>query len=253
MTAIEATTNQLIELRLTGMRDTYATRLRQAREGDLTYEDFFALVLQDEVDFRKSARIRRLLKRAAFRQAASMEEFDLRADRGLDKKQLKDLATNRYLEDGINVLILGPTGVGKTFLASALGTAACRNGYSTQFYRMNALIEHLTLARAKGVYLNLIKRLASCELLILDDFGIKPLTPQQYQDFYDVIDERGEEKTTVVTSQVPVENWSEIIPDSVTCEAVSDRLTATATQLIMSGPSYRGKKARGEEKILDTK
>ena len=119
--------------------------------------------------------------------------------------------------------------------------------------RMNSLIEQLTLARAKGTYLNLIKRLASCELIILDDFGIKPLSPQQYQDFYDVIDERGEEKTTIITSQVPVENWPEIIPDPVTCEAVSDRLSSIATKLVMSGPSYRGKKSRKEEKTLDTK
>lgn len=253
MTAIEATSNQLIELRLGGMRETYATRLRQARENDLTYEDFFSLIIQDEVDYRKSARIKRLLKRAAFRQSASLEEFDHRSDRGLEKRLLKDLATNRYINDGINILILGPTGAGKTYLASALGNSACRNGYSTQFYRMNALIEQLTLARAKGMYLNLLKRLASCDLLILDDFGIKPLNPQQYQDFYDVIDERGEEKTTIITSQVPVENWAEIIPDPVTCEAVSDRLSSIATKLIMSGVSYRSKKSLREEKKLDTK
>lgn len=253
MSAVEVTTNQLIELRLTGMRETYIARLRQAREGDLAYEDFFSLVLQDEVDFRKSARIKRLLQRAAFRQSASLEEFDHRSERGIEKKQLNELATNRYIEDGTNILILGPTGAGKTYLATALGNAACRNGYSTQFFRMNSLIEQMTLSRAKGTYLNLLKRLASCDLIILDDFGIKPLNPQQYQDFYDVIDERGEDKTTIITSQVPVENWSEIITDPVTCEAVSDRLSSIATKIIMVGMSYRAKKKGKTESNLDRK
>lgn len=254
MSTVEATTNQLVELRLTGMRETLTTRFRQARESDLSYEDFLSLILQDEVDYRKSARIKRLLKRAAFRQAASLEAFDQQSDRGISKKQLNELATNRYIDEGINILILGPTGIGKTYLATALGGAACRNGFTTQFYRMNALIEQLTLARAKGVYLNLLKRLSSCELLILDDFGIKPLTPQQYQDFYDVIDERGEDKATIITSQVPIENWSEIIPDPVTCEAVTDRLCAVATKLIMQGEtSYRTKRNRKKDTNVDKK
>ena len=212
MTSPEVLTHQMIELRLTGMRETYLTRNKQAREEDLTREDFFGLLLQDELEYRKSARIKRLLKRASFRQPASLEDLDVKLDRGLDKRQLKELATCHFLEDGINILIMGPTGVGKTYLATAIGNAACRRGYSTIFFRMNALIEQMLLARAKGTYLNLLKRLAACDLLIIDDLGIKPLEPQHYQDFYDVIDERGEEKSTIVTTQLPVENWSDDLP-----------------------------------------
>lgn len=251
MTAVEAMTNQMIELRLTGMRECIAARFKQAREADLGYEEFFSLLLQDEVQFRRGARIKRLIKRASFRHAASLEEFDQAEGRGLDKKHLRDLATNRYVEDGINLLILGPTGVGKTYLATALGNAACRSGYTTLFFRMNSLIEQLTLARAKGTYLNLLKRLSSCDLLILDDFGIKPLDAQHYQDFYDVIDERGEDKSTVMTSQLPVENWSEVIADQISCEAVSDRIASTAIRLVMQGASYRPKRKRNSEKNLD--
>ena len=144
--------------------------------------------------------------------------------------------------DGTNVIIEGPTGVGKTYLASALGHAACRQGYSTLFYRMNALIEQTTLARAKGTYLNLVKRLAGADLLILDDFGIKPLAPQQYQDLYDILDERSEGKATVVTTQLPAENWSEVIDDAVTCEAITDRLASRAVIIQMKGTSYRKKR-----------
>jgi DNA replication protein DnaC len=246
VTAPEVAINQMIELKLTGMRETYPLRAKQAREQDLTREDFFGLLLQDEVEFRQSARLKRLLRRAAFRCPASLEEIDLKLDRGLDKKQVRELATCRFLDDGINILILGPTGVGKTYLATAIGNAACRMGYVTLFYRMNTLIEQLTLARAKGTYLNLIKRLAACDLLVLDDLGIKPLEPQHFQDLYDVIDERGEDRSTIVTSQLPVENWSEIIADPVTCEAITDRMTSVAIRLVMQGASYRPKRQRNQ-------
>lgn len=252
MTPPEVVTHQMITLKLTGMRETYLVRAKQAREGDLTCEDFLGLMLQDELEFRRGSRIKRLLKRASFRQPASLEDLDLKLDRGLDKRQIKDIATCRFLDDGINILILGPTGVGKTHLASAIGNAACRQGHSTLFYRMNILVEQLLLARAKGTYLNLLKRLAACDLLILDDLGIKPLEPQHYQDLYDVIDERGEEKSTIVTSQLPIENWSEVIADPVTCEAITDRLSSVSIKLVMQGSSYRPKRTSRKGSQLDS-
>lgn len=251
MPAFETLTHQMIELKLTGMRETYALRARQAREDSLTCDDFFGLMLQDEQEYRHGTRIKRLLRRAAFRCPAALEEIDFMKDRGLDKKQIKELATCRFIDDGINILILGPTGVGKTHLASAVGNAACRRGHSTLFFRMNSLIEQMMLARAKATYLNLLKRLAVVDLLILDDFGIKPLEPQQYQDLYDVIDERGEDKSTIITSQVPATNWNEIISDPVTCEAISDRLTSTSIQLVMKGASYRVTRRVRKQATLD--
>ncbi len=242
MTLPETISYQMASLRLAGMRDTYELRAKQAREQSLSCEDFLGLLIQDEVEFRQSAKIKRLLKTAALRCSSTLEEIDTRTDRGIDKKLLRELATCRFIDDGLNILILGPTGVGKTHTASAIGNAACRQGYTTLFYRMNTLIEQLMLARAKGTYLNLIKKLASSDLLILDDFGIKPLEPQHYQDLYDVVDERGEEKSTIITSQLPVENWNEVINDPVTCEAITDRLSSMAIRMIMKGSSYRSKK-----------
>lgn len=116
---------------------------------------------------------------------------------------------------------------------------------------MNTLIEQLVLARAKGTYLNLLKRIAGCDLLILDDFGIKPLEPQHYQDLYDVIDERGEDKSTILTSQVPVENWNEIISDALTCEAITYRLSSMSIRMVMKGASYRSKRQTKKEAQLD--
>ena len=214
----QSTETLLMDLKLQGMRGSLSQRLKQSAEADLGYEDFLSLLLQDELDYRRNARIQRLLKAATLRQAASLESLDLPTQRGLDKKQLADLGGGRFIREGLNILILGPTGVSKTFLASAVGNAACRAGHSTLFCRMNTLIEQTILARAKGTYLNLIRRLTTPDLLILDDFGIKPLLPQHYQDLYDILDERGEGKSTIVTSQLPVANWSEVIDDPVSCK-----------------------------------
>lgn len=234
--------NHLFELRMPGIRQNLEVRLQQARKNNLPYEELLSLIFQDESDYRRSAKIERLIKRAAFRQAASLESIDFQQSRGLDKKQISDFQTCRYIDSGLNIIIMGPTGVGKTYLATALGNAACRKGKSVLFFRMNSLVEQMHLSRAKGLYLNFLKRMARCDLLILDDFGIKKLDPNEYQDLFDVIDERGEEKSTVVTTQLPVPNWSEVIDDPVTCEALTDRLSASAITLVMKGDSYRKKR-----------
>lgn len=255
MTMINLTEQQLIELRLDGMRAALARRLKQAQDDGLGFEDFLGLLLEDELECRKNKRLVRLLKVAAFKQSASLEALDLAVPRGIDKREIKDLATCRFVRDGQRVIITGPTGAGKSYLASALGNAACRNGHATLYFRMNALIEQLGLARAKGTYLNMVKRLAGCDLLILDDFGIKPLTPQQYQDLYDILDERGDDRSTVVTTQVPTDNWNEVINDPVCCEAITDRLVSRSKQLKLSlprGKSCRGQKLSKMEDTLDT-
>lgn len=234
----------LDELNLGGIRDGLTQRLKEAREEQLGYEDFLNLCLHDETQYRRNARIARLLRNAALRSGASLESLDFVTSRGLDKKLIHELESGRFLEDGLNVLIMGPTGVGKSYLATALGNAACRKGKVTYFYRMNALTEKLLMARAAGTYLNLIKKLAAADLIILDDFGIKPLTPQQFQDLYDLLDERTESKACVITSQLPVENWSEVISDPVVCEAITDRIVSRAIKIVMKGDSYRKKKAR---------
>ncbi|MFP5519677.1 MAG: ATP-binding protein, partial [Bdellovibrionia bacterium] len=153
--------------------------------------------------------------------------------------------------DGTNVLIFGATGVGKTFLATAIGNHVCRCGRTVMFMKMNLLLEKLALARAEGSYLNLLKRISATDLLIVDDFGIKALTEQQFQDFYDVLGERESGKSTIVTTQLPAENWNEVIQDALVCEAISDRLTAQAIKLNVKGPSKRGerKKSLTDEEV----
>lgn len=251
MAVSESIHSQLVELRLHGMRTTLDTRLKGAKKDGLCHEDFFGLMVQDEVDERRSTKIKRLVRRAAFRQPAALEQFDTTIDRGVDKRTLNELSSCRFIDDALNIIVMGQTGVGKTYLATAIGNTACRLGYSTLFYRMNALIEQLTLARAKGTYLNLLKRLSSCDLLILDDFGIKPLEPQHYQDLYDVIDERGEEKALILTSQVPPEAWNDVINDPVSCEAITDRISTAAIKIVMHGSTQRAQKRSRTAKDID--
>lgn len=247
MEVLQVTDNLLAGLRFHGIRAGLSVRLKQAQSEQASYEQFLNLILHDEKTYRDTEKVRRLLSRAAFKQAASLEAIDYSGKRGLDKKLVSDLATGRFLSEGTNLIVSGPTGVGKSFFATAIGNNMCRLGKTVGFYRMNALVEKIHLERAKGTYLNFIKRISAFELLILDDFGIKPLEPQDYQDLYDIIDERGDEKSLILTTQLPPENWAEVISDPVTCEAITDRVMAQSLTVVMKGESYRKRRKKNSK------
>jgi DNA replication protein DnaC len=244
MQSLNQTDQYLMELSLKGVRENLNRRINEAMDSDLGYEDFMNLVLFDEVQYRQNARRTRLLKAAGFRSQASLEGVTYEKVRNFDKKQIQEIAKLRFLDDGINILIFGATGVGKTYLATAIGNHVCRCGKSVMFMKMNLLLERLALARAEGNYLNFLKKINAADLLIVDDFGIKALTEQQFQDFYDVLGERESGKSTILTTQLPAENWSEVVQDPLVCEAISDRLTAQAIKLTVKGPSKRGEKKK---------
>lgn len=246
---VQQTEQLLCDLKLIGIQETFGERLKQSQKSELGYEEFLNLILEDEKRHRQNEKIKRLLKRATFKQQASLEAFETMPSRGVDKKLLSDLSILRFIQNGQNILISGPTGVGKSFLASAIGHHACKNGFVVNYFRMNTLIEKFILERAKANYLNFIKKTVTSSILILDDFGIKPLGPQQYQDLYDVIDERGEEKSLIITTQVPPENWSEIIDDPVTCEAITDRVLSNCIKIKMKGESFRQKRGSTTRKV----
>ncbi|MBI4224434.1 MAG: ATP-binding protein [Deltaproteobacteria bacterium] len=241
MTILNTNDQYLVELKLQGVRDSLAHRLKAAQDQNLGYEEFLGLCLFDELEYRRGSRVKRLIYNASFRSMATPEGVDFGAARNLDKKQIADLATSRFVNDGHNLLIIGPTGVGKSYLATAVAMAACRNRRSTMFFRMNNLIEKLALVRAAGTYLNFLKKLGNVDLVVLDDFGIKPLQPHQYQDLYDILEERMETKSTIVTTQLPEENWSEVIDDPVTCEAITRRIVEKAIRIELKGKPYAKK------------
>lgn len=249
MEVVQITENLLNHLRLFGMRSGYLQRVKQAGSDQMGYEEFLNLALHDEKDYRHNAKIKRLLQRAAFKQSASLEAIDYGPTRGLSKKIVNDLAVGRFAEEGNNIIISGPTGVGKSYLANAIGNNLCRLGKSVCFYRMNSLVEKIHLERAKGSYLNLVKKICTFDLLILDDFGIKPLEAQEYQDLYDILDERGDQRSVVITTQLPPENWNEVIADPVTCEAITDRIISQSLSIKMKGESYR--KNRKTQQVID--
>lgn len=241
MTTLNTNENYLIELRLNGIRNNLSKRLKDSQEEKLGYEEFLGLCLFDEMEHRRHSAVKRLISNATFKSQATPEGLDFAASRSLDKKQVAELSTSRFVDDGHNLLIVGPTGVGKSYLATAIALAACRNKRSTLFFRMNHLIEKLSLVRAAGTYLNFLKKVASADLVVLDDFGLKPLIPQQYQDLYDILDERIESKSTIVTTQLPEQNWSEVIDDPVTCEAITRRIVEKAIRLELKGKPYARK------------
>lgn len=244
MTTLNTNENYLVELKLHGIRNNLGKRLKDGQDERLANEEFLGLCLFDEIEHRRNAKVQRLVYNATFRSTATPEGIDFAASRNLDKKQVAELSTSRFIEEGHNLLIVGPTGVGKSYLATAIAMAACRNRHSTLFFRMNTLIEKLALVRASGNYLNFLKRLSTVDLVVLDDFGLKPLPPQQYQDLYDILDERIETKSTIVTTQLPEQNWGEVIDDPVTCEAITRRIVEKAIRLELKGKPY-AKKGKG--------
>jgi len=246
---IEQTKQTMNQLKFYGMAETLDLRLHEASTQNWGHEEFLSALMTDEKLDRDNRATKRRLKAAHFRQEASLDKIDTTAKRNLNKTQIQNLRSLPFLKTPRNVLLLGPTGVGKTYLASALGNEACRQGYSCLFFGLNFLIEKIHLARAEGTFLRLRDRLIKTDLLILDDLGLKALPPEMIQDLYDLLEERYQNKSTLITSQLPLTNWKEVIDDPVALEAIVDRLIHGCLKLELKGESYR--KKRGQKKNID--
>jgi DNA replication protein DnaC len=168
------------------------------------------IILFDEVQYRKNQRRLKLLKSAGFKSQASLEGVTYEKIRNFDKKLIQEIASLRFIDESQNIVIFGATGVGKTYLATAIGNHTCRSGRPVLFFKMNILFEKIALARAEATYLYFLKKIHAAALLIIDDFGLRPLTDQQFQDLYDVLSERESEKSTILTTQLPSENWNDL-------------------------------------------
>jgi DNA replication protein DnaC len=243
---IEPTLDRLHELGLTGMAQALAEQMAVPDVQSLSFEDRLALLLERETSERDNRRLRRLLQLAKLRLDASFEDIDFRSPRGLDKSLVLRLAGCEWIRQHQVVLITGATGTGKSYLACALAQAACRHGLSTRYFRLSRLLDELTLAKADGSYPKFLDRLLRTQLLALDDYGMAPLNDAQRRDLLEILDDRYGRRATLVTSQLPLEHWHDVIGDPTFGDAILDRLVHHAHRITLKGPSMRKKKPASE-------
>jgi DNA replication protein DnaC len=233
------TYERLIALGLTGMAKALEEQRRQSDLAALDFEERLALMVDRETIERENKRLVTRLKFARLRQSAVVEDINMKAPRSLDKALFQKLVAGDWIERHQNLLIIGQAGVGKSFIACALGHKACRDNRSVLYYRLPRLFDALLLARGDGRYGRLLKTLARVTLLILDDWGLAPLTPEQERDLLEILDDRHGCSSTIVTSQLPVEHWHELIANPTIADAILDRLIHNAHRLILKGDSMR--------------
>jgi len=237
----EMTLTRLRELNLNQM----ARRLEEMRDDpkchDLSWTDAVASMVDTEYDHRSSRRLQELLRKAHLKYpAASLESLDYDPKRGLSKDLVRELSGGRWIEQAHNVLISGPTGTGKSYLACALASFACRRGVKTACWRVSVFLDSMTSERSLGTYPKALEKLGKTKLLILDDLGADILTREQRRILFDVVEERSLEASLVVTSQVPVEQWGAVIGEDGAAEAIYDRLIHNGHTIALKGPSRRG-------------
>jgi DNA replication protein DnaC len=240
----------LKRLRLSGMLATLPDRVAYARKAKLLELDLLELVLQDEIDRRDQKGLGMRLVRAGFEEEQTFEGFDWDAPVTFDRQRVKDLFGLGFLERCEDVVFLGPVGVGKTFLACALGHAACRAGRQVLFLRADGLLKQIHQSRADRSTEKVIRRLLAPDLLIIDDFGLRRLDPQQSSDFYEVIIERHRRASTVVTSNRAIEEWIPLFDDPILAQSALDRLAHNAHQVVVEGDSYRKRQGPATGKAI---
>ncbi len=236
---IHQTAEKLKAMRLGAMAELLLNQESQSAAAQLSFEERLGLLVDYEWTARQNKKLQRLLKNARLKIDACLEDIDYQHPRKLDKKLMAHLGSMKWLLAHQNVLISGPTGVGKTYLVCALGNQACRHGFSVRYFKMSKLMAAVAAGKADGSLPHFYDRIAKTNLLIIDDFGLAPLNPEQGHDFLDIIDDRLERGSTVMASQLPVEHWHQLLGDPTVADAVLDRLVHSAHQLILSGETMR--------------
>ena len=223
--------DKLSALRLSGLRQGLEEQAQSPHYAELPFEERLGLLIDREWVRRENARLSRGLRLARFHQSACVEDLDLSASRGIDRRLVLELAQGDWVRNHLNVLVLGPTGAGKTYLACALGQAACRLGMSVRYLRASRLLQELAHAHADGSYPKLLDALSRVSLLVIDDWLRDPVSPQQARDLLEVLDDRYGRHSVLVASQIPVAQWHERIPDPTIADAILDRLVHSAYRL----------------------
>jgi DNA replication protein DnaC len=235
------TLNKMSHMKLLGMLRSYQNMLGNHLHNDLTHDEVVDTLVQAEWEDRENKKINRHLRLAKFRYGASVEEINFTARRGLDKTQVLRLSDGSFLEKKENILITGATGVGKSYLSSALGHQACQLGYKTLYFNTQKLFTRLKMLKADGSYVREISRIEKYDLVILDDFGLAPLDSLARMILLEIIEDRHNRKSTIISSQLPVAKWYEVIGESTIADAILDRMVHTAHRIELKGESLRKK------------
>ena len=233
------TVDKLQQLRCAGMAKAFAEQLDSSEVDALSFEERLGLLVDREITERHSRQLTNRLRRARLKHDACIEDIDFRHRRGLDKPLVLSLADGRWVREHLNVLVCGPTGIGKSWIACALAHSACRHGHSALYLRSSRLFSSLALARADGRYPKLLDSLAKTQVLVLDDWGLSPLSAEHRHDLLEVLEDRHGVRSTIVTSQLPVEKWHDVIGDPTFADAILDRLVHNAYRLELKGDSMR--------------
>jgi DNA replication protein DnaC len=236
--------NLMAEMKLLGMLAAFDTVLSEATRDQSAFSEFIDALLQAECDYRQERKTGYRIKAAKFTLRPAFEDIDFTASRSITKTQIKELYALQWLQDARPVLLIGPTGVGKTFIAQATGLHACAARKSVLYMTLTTWLENLALARSSGTYLRYRDKLAKPDLVILDDFGMRKLSATEAQDLCELLEERSISRSTLFTTQLPLDHWTEVIGDTVIADAIRDRLQHSALAIHITGESYRGVKAR---------
>lgn len=236
---MQQTLDKLNTMKLFGCAKYLREWMELPKEKALSPAELIGLVVDAEWVHRENRRLELRLLNAKLKQQACIEDIDYAHPRGLAKAVMLDLASSRWVQANQNIILVGPTGIGKSWLACALGNKACRDGFSVIYRRTSRLFDELAQARADGTYPQLLRRLAKAQVLILDDFAIEPMTAPQRRDLLEVIEDRYKVSSTVITTQLAIDQWHAAIGDATVADSICDRLVHNAHKLVLRGESIR--------------
>lgn len=248
----EETFHKLNEMKLYGFVAAFHEYLDEKKPDKLSFEERFGMMVDREWNERQSRRLKRQLAAAKLRQPACVEDVNFRHPRKLERSVVQRLATGKWLVDHDNILISGPTGIGKTWLACAFANQACRQGFNALYARVPRLLHSIAMAKADGSYSKVLTRLAATRVLVLDDFGLVPLGAEERYELLEVLEDRCGRSSTVVTSQLPIKKWHGVIGDPTVADAVLDRLVHGSHRLELSGPTMRDPEEVAEEPEVES-